>query len=108
MLDLEMLEEQIEEFIEFSGDDISSVINHGNVLSFSHVTLIEKNFSYEVSLDENGVITLTKQSPISNKSALDSNVEDTVAETLLEEVVVAKESANNIQDVIAFVTKMAN
>ena len=49
MINLESLASEIEEFFEVSGDDISSVINHGSVLSFSHTSLIMRNFNYEIS-----------------------------------------------------------
>ena len=103
MISLELLAAQVENFIEDSGDDISSVINHGSVIVFSHVSLIEKNFTYQVSLYETGVITLTKQQPSGNKSCFSSDVSEDSTESLLEEILVKEEKAYNIQDVIAFV-----
>ena len=108
MLNLETLETQIDEFIENSGDDISSVMNFGNVLAFSHVTLIEKDFSYEVELYEDGVIKLTKQVSISDKSLFDTDVSEGVAETLFKQVTVKESTANNIEDVIEFVYSVDN
>ena len=107
MINLEAFAIQIEEFFNVSGDDISSVINHGNILSFSHTSLIEKNFNYEVSLDDKGVIKLLSQKSISNESALNQDVSDASAKTLLKEVVVKQGEAFNIQDVIKFISECA-
>ena len=107
MINLESLETQIEEFFNVSGDDISSVINHGNILSFSHTSLIEKNFNYEVSLDDKGVIKLLSQKSISNESALNQDVTGVSAKTLSKEVVVREDKAFNIQDVIKFISECA-
>ena len=103
MTNLDALETQIDEFIENSGDDISSAINHGNVLEFSHIALIKKNFSYNIELYKNGVIKLTKQVSVSDKSFLESDISEGEAETLLKKVTVKKSKAKNIQDVIEFV-----
>lgn len=103
MIDLNLLENQINEFIEISGDDISSVINLENVLLFSHTALVEKNFNYEVSLDANGVIRLLSQESTSEESELNQDLSGASAKTLMKEVVVKEGTANNIQDVIAFI-----
>jgi len=107
MINLNLLEAQIEEFFEVSGDDISSVINHETSLSFSHVSLINKNASYDVTLNETGAIKLSKKESISSESFLNQNTESASAKTLLKEVVVIEEKANNIQDVISFISRAA-
>jgi len=107
MINLESLASEIEEFFEVSGDDISSVINHGNILSFSHTSLIEKDFNYDISLDNEGVIKLLTQVSVSNESALDQDVSGASAKTLSKEVVVREGKAFNIQDVIKFISECA-
>ena len=103
MINLNLLEKQIEEFIEVSGDDVSMVINHGDCLAFTHIALTKINFSYEITLSEDGSIKLTKQAQAKNKSAFDQDIEGATAETILNEVIVKEAKASNIQDVIAFV-----
>ena len=107
MINLESLASEIEEFFEVSGDDISSVINHGSVLSFSHTSLIMRNFNYEISIDNKGVVKLLSQKSISNESALDQDVSGASAKTLSKEVVVREGEAFNIQDVIKFISECA-
>ena len=106
MLNLDKLEMQIREFIEVSGDDINDVINHGEILSFFHISLIKKGYS-EVTLDKNGVIKLIKQAPISSALILEQNIENGSASTILAPVIVEESEANTIQDVIAFVARSA-
>ena len=110
-INLKLLESQIDEFIENSGDDVSSVINHGSVLSFTHVSLVKQNFTYEVTLDDSGVITLTQQEPIRgdlpSESIFNQDTESISSKTLLKEIIVAKEKANNIEEVVAFISKFA-
>ena len=103
MLDLNLIEAQIEEFFDVSGDDISSVVNHGESVNFSHISLTEKDFSYEINLHNSGLIELVKQSQILNINYLDQNIEESDAITTMKEVVVNSSTASNIQEVIEFI-----
>ena len=109
MLNIKEFAKEIEQFIEVSGDDVSSVVevDEDNLLEFQHLSLLNFNFSHSFHLCKDGKIELSINNPASftRGSFLDQNIENCETTTLQERVVIDSKNVETIQEVIEFIYK---